>query len=157
MKSCLPRILAGVALVSMVAPSSWALLDIAIENTQALSFGSFVAGNGGSVTVSTSGARTVSGDVLLFPSSQGLAAEFTVTGDTSATYTIQLPGNDFVKLSGPGVDMVINDFTSNPSGAGGQLGVGGSQTLSVGGTLIVGSDQAPGDYSGSFSVTVNYN
>lgn len=157
MKSYLMRVLAGVALVSVAAPSSWALLDIAIENTQALSFGSFVAGTGGSVVVSTSGARTASGGVLLIPSSQGLAATFSVTGDPNATYTVQLPGNDFVKLTGPGVDMVINDFTSNPSGAGGQLGADGSQTLSVGGTLSVGSDQVPGGYSGTFSVTVNYN
>ncbi len=53
--------------------------------------------------------------------------------------------------------MVINDFVSSPSGASGQLGAGGSQTLSVGGALSVGSGQAPGDYSGSLTVTVNYN
>ncbi len=153
----LPRLVAGVALVSMVVPTSWALLEIAIENTQALSFGSFVAGNGGSVTVSTSGNRNAGGGVVLVPSSQGTAAQFTVSGDPNATYTIQLPGNDFVKLTGPGVDMLINDFTSTPSGVGGLLDAGGSQTLSVGGTLTTGSDQAPGDYSGSFSVTVNYN
>lgn len=157
MKPYLPRILAGVALASLVVSNSWALLNIAIENTQALSFGSFVAGNGGSVTVSTSGKRSAGGGVMLIPSSQGAAAQFTVSGDPNATYTIQLPGNDFVKLTGPGADMLINDFTSTPSGAGGQLGAGGSQTLSVGGTLSVGSDQVPGDYSGTFSVTVNYN
>lgn len=153
----LRRLVAGVALVSMVVPTSWGLLEIAIENTQALSFGSFVAGNGGSVTVSTSGNRSAGGGVVLVPSSQGTAAQFTVSGDPNATYTIQLPDNDFVKLTGPGVDMLINDFTSTPSGVGGLLGTGGSQTLLVGGTLTVGSDQVPGSYSGAFSVTVNYN
>lgn len=157
MKPCFAKIMVGVTLAAMAVPNSWALLDIAIANTQALSFGSFVAGNGGSVTVSTSGARSASGDVYLIPSSEGAAAQFTVSGDPDATYTIQLPGDDFVKLTGPGADMVINDVVSSPSGAGGQLGGSGSQTLSVGGALNVGSGQTPGNYSGSLTVTVNYN
>lgn len=157
MKLCFRSFLAGVALFFMMVSNSWALLNIAIENTQALSFGSFVAGNGGSVTVSTSGGRSAGGGVMLIPSSQGTAAQFTISGDANATYTIELPGNGFVTLTGSGADMLINDFTSTPSGAGGQLDGGGSQILSVGGTLSVGSDQVPGAYSGSFSVTVNYN
>lgn len=156
MKAYLPKLLAGVALATMEAPASWAL-EMAIQNSQELSFGSFVAGSGGAVTVSTSGARSASGGVLLIPSSAGAAAQFTVTGDANATYTIQLPGNDFVTLSGPGGDMLINEFTGNPSGAAGQLSAGGSQTLLVGGTLNVASGQIPGQYSGSFSVTVDYN
>lgn len=157
MRLYLPKIIAVVILAAIAAPNSWALLEIAIANTQTLSFGSFVAGNGGSVAVSTSGARNASGDVYLIPSSEGTAAQFTVSGDPDATYTIQLPGNNFVKLTGPGADMVINDVVSSPSGAGGQLGGSGSQTLSVGGELSVGSGQTPGNYSGSLTVTVNYN
>lgn len=157
MKSCLPIILTGVALAFMVVPASRAQQDIAIENTQALAFGSFVADSGGSVTVSANGNRGATGGVMLIPSSQGTAAQFTVSGDSDATYTIQLPGNDFVTLIGPGIDMFINDFTSTPSGAGGQLGAGGSQTVSVGGTLNVAGGQAPGSYTGAFSIIVNYN
>lgn len=156
MKPYLPKLLALAALAALAAPASWAL-EMAIQNNQELSFGSFVAGSGGSVTVSTSGARSASGGVLLIPSSAGAAAQFTVSGDANATYTIQLPGNDFVKLSGPGGDMFINEFTGSPSGAAGQLSAGGSQSLSVGGTLSIASGQSPGEYSGSFSVTVDYN
>lgn len=156
MKPYLPRLLAGAALAALAAPASWAL-EMAIQNNQELSFGSFVAGSGGSVTISTSGARSASGGVLLIPSSAGAAAQFTVSGDANATYTIQLPDNDFVKLSGPGGDMFINEFTGSPSGAAGQLSAGGSQSLSVGGTLSIASGQSPGQYAGSFSVTVDYN
>jgi hypothetical protein len=141
----------------MVAPAGWAQESVAINSVQGLSFGRFVAGSGGSVTVSTDGNRNAGGGVLLIRSGQGSAAQFTVSGDSDATYTIQLPGNDFVSLTGSGTDMFINNFTSTPSGAEGQLGAGGSQALSVGGTLNVGSGQAPGDYSGTFSVTVSYN
>lgn len=147
--------MAGAALATLVASHGWAQ-EIVIQNTRGLSFGSFVAGSGGSVAVSPSGLRNAGGDVLLIRSGEGVAAEFTVTGDAQATYTIQLPSDDFVKLTGPGSDMVINDFTSAPSGAGGQLSAGGSQALTVGGTLNVGSAQAPGAYAGTFSVIVNY-
>ena len=156
-KSCLRRILAGAALASMVAPTSWAQVSVAIDNVQSLSFGRFAAGSGGSVTVSTNGNRNAGGGVALIRSSQGTAAQFTVSGDPNATYTIQLPDNDFVSLTGPGIGMFINNFLSTPSGVGGQLGADGSQPLSVGGTLNVGSGQAPGSYSGTFSVTVSYN
>lgn len=157
MKSCWPIILTGFAFASMLASTSWALQNITLENTQALSFGSFVTSNSGSVTVSTNGNRNAGGGVMLIPSSQGAAAHFIVRGDPGATYTIQLPGNDFVSLTGPGIDMFINDFTSTPSAVAGQLGAGGSQALSVGGTLNVGGGQAPGSYSGAFSIIVNYN
>lgn len=150
-------VLAVALVLGLTLATSGEAQDIAISNIESLSFGSFVAGTGGSVTVTPSGTRHASGAVLLVPSSQGLAATFTVTGSANATYTVQLPGNGFVELTGPGENMLINDFTSNPEGAGGQLDAGGSQTLSVGGALQVGSGQPPGAYSGSFTVTVDYN
>lgn len=154
MKYYLP--IAAVSLLAiLMAPSVHA--EIAIQNTQSLAFGSFVAGVGGTVAVDTNDMRSANGDVMLIPSSSGQAAKFTVTGDPNATYTIELPANDFVKLTGPGADMVINDFTSTPSEAGGQLSAGGSQTLSVGAALQVGGGQTAGQYSGSFMVIVNYN
>lgn len=150
-----PAMLAGVAWVHLGMPVCWAEA-IAIQNTQPLAFGSFVAGSGGSVTVDTGGARSAGGGVVLIPSSSGTAAEFTVTGDLLATYTIQLPSDGFVELTGPGSAMVIDGFTSMPSGANGELGAGGSQSLSVGATLNVDSGQSPGHYEGSFTVIVEY-
>ena len=51
--------------------------------------------------------------------------------------------------------MTVASFVSNPSGTG--LLTAGAQTLLVGGTLTVGSAQAPGNYTGSFTVAVDYN
>lgn len=130
---------------------------ISIGTTQGLAFGDFVAGNGGSVSVATGGARSTTGGVFLIPSSEGIAARFTITGSTLATYTIQLPANDTIMLTGPGIDMAVNDFISTPSGAGGQLDASGTQILNVGATLLVGSGQASGDYTGNFNVIVEYN
>jgi hypothetical protein len=155
-KSHLARMIVGTTLASMMAATTWATEAISIQNIQGLSFGSFVARSGGSVTVSANGNRTASG-AMLVPSNQGRAAQFRVSGKSSNTYTIQLPGNDFVSLTGPGEDMIVNNFTSTPSNAGGDIPQNGSQVLFVGGMLNVASGQVRGQYSGNFSVTVNYN
>jgi len=149
------RVLAALAGACMVASVSWAAA-IALGNTQGLAFGKFVAGAGGSVTVSPTGGRSASGGVVLVPSGSGAAAQFSVTGDPSATYAISLPGNGVVSLTSGANSMALNNFTSSPNLTG-ALSVGGSQILTVGATLSVGSNQATGSYSGTFDVTVNYN
>ena len=144
------------ALVSAATYSRAA--DIAISNTQALAFGKFVAGSGGSVTVNASGARSASGGVLLLASGGGTVAQFNITGDPNATYAVTLPADDVVTITiaGGGSSMAVNSFVSSPASTG-TLGGGGAQTLKVGATLTVGASQAVGNYSGTFSVIVVYN
>jgi hypothetical protein len=131
--------------------------SITLTNTQSLAFGSFIAGSGGTMAVSTSGGRSVgSGSIVLMnmnPTAH--AAAFNVTGDANAPYTITLPADGVVSLTGPGAAMAVGSFTSNPTSAG-TLNSGGTGTIAVGATLTVGSNQVPGSYSGSFSVTVTY-
>ncbi|MDB5868997.1 MAG: hypothetical protein JWP96_1329 [Polaromonas sp.] len=129
-----------------------------LASTGSLSFGTFVAGTGGAIVVSTSGGRSKTDSVMLI--TQGgasAAAQFTVSGTANATYAITLPANDTVLLSdGNSHSMAVNSFVSYP-GATGTLSIGGTQSLSVGATLTVGNAQPPGSYIGAFSVTVNYN
>lgn len=139
----------------MAAPPGWAL-DTAIAPVQGLVFGKFVAGSGGTVTVSAAGVRSASAGVVLVPSGAGTAAQFSVTGDPSRTYALSLPANGAVLLTSGANSMALSNVTSSPA-LSGQLSVGGTQTLSVGATLSVGSNQATGSYSGVIDVTVNYN
>ena len=134
---------------------SWGAV-IAISNTGALGFGKFVARSGGTVVVSATGVRSVSGGVMLVPSGSGAAAQFAVSGDPNLTYSISLPADGVVALASSTNSMAVNTFTSSPSSTG-TLSAGGTQTVSVGATLNVGSNQAIGNYSGSFNVTVDYN
>jgi hypothetical protein len=122
-------------------------------SSQALAFGSFVAGPGGSITVSPSGARSSNG-VIILPRSIATPAIFTNTdnGAKTATVTITLPGS--VTLSSGANQMTVNSFTSSPSGTG--IMSGGSLTIKVGATLTVGANQPKGNYSGSIPVTINY-
>ncbi len=150
------RLLLALACAFLVGPDSRA--EIAISNAGGLAFGSFVAGSGGSVSIDTNGARTRSGGVLLLSSGAGAAASFNISdpdsGNLNKTYIITLPANDTVTLASDSNSMAVNDFISNPSGSG--VMTTGTQTLTVGATLSVGANQPVGNYSGNFSVTVNY-
>jgi len=148
--------LSTLACVAAASPSWAGPIGIG-PATQSLAFGSFVAGSGGTVTLAANPpARISSGGVVLLPSGSWSGASFSVTGDPAATYAITLPGNGTVALTSGANTMAVNSFTSSPASTG-QLGAGGSQTLSVGATLSVGNNQASGTYSGSFAVTVEYN
>jgi hypothetical protein len=135
---------------------------IAITAASDLVFGSFAPGAGaGSVTVSTSGARTSVG-AFLMSGAPPSAARFNITGEPSTTYSITHSGSATL-TSGPN-SMALSKFSDlNASNAtsgvatAGNLGAGGAQSLYVGGTLAVAAGQAPGVYTGTVVATVDYN
>ena len=128
---------------------------IGISNTRGLAFGELVASaTSGTAVVSPAGARTLTGGVTPGNSGGVTSASFTVTGIPLLTFAITLQSS--TSIAAGGNSMTVNTFTSTPSGSG-QLGVLGSQTLTVGATLVVGTSQASGPYTGTFSVTVVYN
>ena len=134
---------------------------IAIVAAGNLVFGSFARGAGGTVTVSTSGARSASGPILV-SGAPTTAARFNITGEPSSTYTITHSGS--ATLTSGANTMVLTKFSDlsaanatagNPLS--GTLDGAGAQSLYVGGTLAVGAAQAPGVYTGTVVATVEYN
>lgn len=111
---------------------------------------------GGTVVLTPAGARSVTSGVSL-PVVPGTvtSASFTVSGLADATYSITLPAG-VATLAGPGLPMTVDTWTSSPTPTG--TLTGGTETLTVGGTLHVAAAQAIGSYiSGNFTITVNYN
>lgn len=130
--------------------------DMGITKSTDLRFGKFSAGTGGTVVVSTAGSRSKTGGVTLSALDAGGAASFAVTGDTTATYSISLPGSAVtITHTNTTNTMSIDTFTSDPSGTG--TLTAGAQTLLVGATLTVANAQLAGAYTGAFSVSVDYN
>jgi hypothetical protein len=137
---------------------------VVVTKTADLSFGKFATGAAGSITISTSGVRTVSGGVL--PSADGgamTAATFVVSGDRGAAYSITHGGTSALSRTSGSETMSMTKFSDVSAGnattgtvAGGTLNAG-TQSIYVGGTLAVGANQAGGAYTGTVSVTVEYN
>jgi hypothetical protein len=129
---------------------------IVVRPLRSLDFGRFAVspGAGGSITVSAQGVRSSAGGVVMLASNGAGAAGFNVSGAGQAI-SISLPADRSVQLSaGSGARMLLTEFQAAP----GTLAVlpdGGLQ-LTVGATLEVAPGQRAGSYSGSFSLTLNY-
>lgn len=128
---------------------------ITLTKLSNLSFGDIFAGpSAGTVVLSPAGVRTTTGGLLLGNLSAVSAASFTVNGAANASYAIALPAS--ILLTGPAGTMLVSPFSSSPSPSG-LLNAAGQQQLNVGATLNLAANQADGDYSGTFAVTVAYN
>jgi hypothetical protein len=123
---------------------------IGISANNSLEFGSILAsGSTGTVTISAAGARTVSNVTELGGTLQ--AASFDVTGDGTSTYSVSFTDGS---LTGPGTAMSINTFTHDAGGT--PTLSGGTDSFNVGANLDVGASQTAGSYTGTFTVTVDY-
>ncbi len=126
------------------------LTPIAITAGQTLEFGAFT-GAAGTVTVSTAGARSSTGSVVLAPTNGTVRqGTFSVTGSGSSTFAITYP-SAFNITSG------ANNMSVTVSGPATGTLSGGSATINVGGTVTVSANQAAGNYTGTYTMTVEYN
>ena len=130
------------------------IAPIALMKTQDLDMGIVIPGNSsGQVVLNpSSGAQSVTGGVL-YASSSGFPALFSVTGAPSHAFTIVF-GSPSITLTGPSGTMSLA-LNGSPSGSS-TLSGGGTAPLSVGGTLSVAANQAEGTYTGTLTVTVAY-
>jgi len=126
-----------------------------VTNTRALSYGRFVANTGGTIILNTAGARSQTGGVVLLASGTFTSAAFSLTesgtGKAVGFTTITLPVS--ATMTSGANTMTISNFVSDPTNT--VLGTG-KNSVQVGATLTVAPNQAPGNYSGNFVVTVNY-
>jgi hypothetical protein len=134
------------------------ITPIGITNTADLAFGNIAASGttAGTVTIAPDNTRTAAGGATL-PAVTGTygAATFDVTGEGTSTYAITLPSAPVTLTGSVSGTMTVDNFTSTPSGT--STLTGGTDAIAVGARLNVGAAQAAGDYTGTFSVTVNYN
>lgn len=122
---------------------------IAITQDTALAFGNIgPSAASGTVTIAVGGGKSVTGGVSDLGGSHAAGA-FTVTGASGASYSVTIPAS--VSLTGPGTAMSAS-LTDDASGT----LTGGSETFNVGATLSVGANQTAGSYSGTYTVSVDY-
>ncbi len=157
-----PAILAAITLVLAALALSCQreahAQQIVLNAARGMDFGRFVAGSGGTVILSPTGVRSRTGGVILLNSPAVGQAAFNVgkssNGGGNKAVIISVPPNGSVRLNSGANSMALNTFVSNP---GALVSVpNGGTTVSVGATLSVAPNQPPGNYSGSFPMTVNF-
>lgn len=127
---------------------------VTINETQGLDFGTILAptDNKQTVTISTDGSRASSDDSILVSTNVGQAGLFNVTGADKQHMTINVTSS--TTLTGTGDPMTVDNFTTDPAS---ELTLSDSAgQIKVGAQLTVGAKQVEGDYSGTYTVTVNY-
>ncbi|MEE4205642.1 MAG: DUF4402 domain-containing protein [Erythrobacter sp.] len=132
---------------------AYIVAPLEIERVNDLYFGAIAASatQSDKVVVAPDGSRQC-GPALTCLTADHTAAEFGVTGESSAFYTIDLP-NEITIASSTGATMKVLEVTGSKSE--GQL-LSGQDSFTVGGTLEVGAQQEPGLYTGAFTVAVEY-
>lgn len=158
----------ALAAVATATATATVIAPITVAKSADLSFGKFAPGAGGSVTINTDGTRTVSGTIPSAIGSILTAAKFDVAGDKSATYSISYVSPSSLASTGTPLDTMAytmcSALTAAASCSGTPIASGtldattGLQSIYVGGTLTVAAAQVPHtDYTGTMSVTVEYN
>ncbi|SFJ86601.1 DUF4402 domain-containing protein [Caulobacter sp. UNC279MFTsu5.1] len=137
---------------------------LSVTNNANLAFGTIVRPSTGSnsVVVSTAGARSITGggDAVALGSTSSSAAQFTVAGEGGQSISVGVPAS-FSIVNGANSLLVTtsNDMVGSASAQllSGSLGGSGSLVVNVGGSFPVATSTATGTYTGSFTVSSNYN
>ncbi|WP_317152047.1 DUF4402 domain-containing protein [Sphingopyxis indica] len=129
-----------------------------------LDFGSIIASNtAGTVRIAPDGTRSASGGAAL-AGGNAEPARFAGLGTYNRQVNIALSPHN-IWITGPGQRMRVRDFeigstpTAILSTSPVRFRIGaplGNYNFPVGATLYVNANQAPGDYSGTFTITLNY-
>lgn len=157
------NVLAAVSVAALIAAPTYAvtadssagaeiIAPLQISNTAALYFGTIAPSltAADTVVVSPAGAKSCGAELTCLTADH-TAAAFSVSGEADQSYSITLPSS--VAISNGTQSMNVDGFTG--SKANGTL-VSGADTFTVGGTLNVAANQAAGEYTGTFTVTVEY-
>jgi len=129
------------------------ITPLAIAESTGMDFGDVSVGTGGgTVVLDTTGGRSVTGDAEAVTGGTQTAGVYNVTGSGTKAYSITFPAS--ATISSGGNNMTVDTFTHD-AGATPAL-TGGADTFNVGATLTISPSQAPGAYSGTYTLTVNY-
>lgn len=152
--------MSGQALAATTSANATATIIAPIEITKVddLAFGNILAAaSAGTVELTPEATPTRTPTTVTLPVTTGTvtAAKFTLTGAAGFAYTFTPPASaaTLTRVSGSET-MTVTPWSNNLSGNAGTIGT--NDTIYVGGTLNVGAAQVPGNYTGSFSVSVAY-
>lgn len=126
------------------------LTTLTLTATRSLDFGQVAVNGAGTLDVTSTGSTC---SALLVCTGTATTATFDVTGSAGSAYGATVPAGSITLTSGADTMTVDNFAAAYPAGT---TLVGGASSFEVGGRLNVGASQPAGVYSGTFSVSVEY-
>jgi len=127
------------------------LTTLTLTATRSLDFGQVAVNGAGTLDVTSAGSTC---SALLVCTGTATTATFDVTGSAGSAYGATVPAGSITLTSLGGDTMTVDNFAADyPVGT---TLVGGASSFEVGGRLNVGASQPAGVYSGTFSVSVEY-
>ena len=147
------------ATLSTAGAQAIVLAPLTLAETVALNFATVagVTGSVSTVVIAPGGAVSTTNGAL--STGSPVPATFTVTGDATATFTVALPASTTL-TGGSGADITVDTFTDSYGGTNATpstTGVAGDGTFAVGATLNLADGQGSGTYTGTYSISINYN
>jgi len=144
--------------------SATVVTPLSFISTDDLNFGQIIPSNtAGEVRLLIDGSRTTAGGVTVVGSTHSTGG-FAGQGSFNQIVEIFL-GSNTIQLTGPGAPMTARRFEIastpsvllNTSPRRFRIGSGtGIFAFGIGATLDVGANQTPGNYTGTWSITLNY-
>ena len=134
------------------------LSQIEISNTKDLNFGSMLATTAHNVVIGYNGSRSGNNSYLINDTSNvPQAGEFVISNQGSSAKTVQISLPSSTTVTNGSNSMTVSNFTSNqPLQSNVSVPANGSITVNVGATLAVTAGLPAGNYTGTYSATVNY-
>ena len=141
--------------------NSTILVPLTIVKNIDMNFGSLVAGTTGGTAVlsANTGVVTSTGSVVVVPSATTYA-QFALDAKGAVLVTINWNPTITLTRSGGLQTMIVNptSYATNATIINGvnYIPANGILTINLGGTLNVGANQTPGSYSGTVTMTANF-
>ncbi|MDJ0641317.1 MAG: DUF4402 domain-containing protein [Erythrobacter sp.] len=177
-----PAILGPVAAALALAPASVAaqsnsgsfdsraalIEPLTITKLADLDFGDIIGASGGTIILTPEALPTCTATGGLIQTNECQPAVFGGSAQFNQRIRVRRPIGNTITLSGPGADMTVTDITingtpslrpvrSNPNWERFRINtLDGTFIFRVGGTLNVNPNQAPGLYTGTFEIRLDY-
>ena len=143
--------------------------ELTITKVNDLDFGNIVAPVAGTIVMTATDSATCTESAGIVHSGVCQPAEFGGKGENGRIVRIKKPPSNQITLTGPGADMTITNLVLDGSpeltliqatNGYSRFRIDSSTGIfdfRLGGTLNVGANQAPGVYTGTFQVDIQYN
>jgi hypothetical protein len=141
---------------------------LTITRLSDMDFGDIIGNVAGTIVLSAEDTAVCTPSAGLVHTNVCEAASFGGSGTSNQRVRVRRPTGGSIVLTGPGADMTLDDFTidggttltpvsSNPAWERFRIATAdGTFIFYVGGTLNVNANQAPGVYSGTFTIRLDY-